>query len=276
MADKSKIAWTDSTFNPFIGCTKVSPGCTNCYAATMSNHYKWAEWGPRGIRKKTSEKYWKKPLSWDNNGYFECADCGWRGEPKDVIWSPIALCPECESKALITTRHRVFCASLADVYEDNDQLVEWRNELLDLIVATPNLDWLVLTKRPENVAAFSHFVIPENMWIGTSVENQEYADKRIPELLKVDARIKFLSVEPQLGEVDIRKYLGKKLVNWVIVGGESGSDCRPFDPDWARLIRDQCEDARIPFFMKQLGGHPYKHDQLNDLPFDLRIREYPR
>lgn len=249
----TKIEWADHTFNPWVGCTKVSPGCANCYAeALMDRRFGRVEWGPQGQRVRTSAANWRKPLQWDR-----------------------------EAKAA-GTRARVFCASLADVFEDNHEqraeMDEWREELFILIHATPNLDWLLLTKRPENVLEMmparwrNAGRLQKNFWIGTSVENQAQADKRVPELLKIPARVRFLSVEPLLGPADLSQHLSVDgvlaqwiqenvsplawpidLLDWVIVGGESGPNARPMHPDWVRSIRDQCVEADIPFFFKQWG-----------------------
>lgn len=221
----SKISWTRHTFSPWIFCTRVSPGCQHCYAETMmADRFGKVEWGPQGQRVRTSADYWRQPLKWNR----EAAAAG--------------------------ERHRVFCASLADVFEIKaDQKADLSNWLLDLcalIVATPHLDWLLLTKRPEN-AKWDWKTFPDNIWIGTSVENQEYADKRIPELLKIPAPVRFLSVEPMLGPVDLSPWLDQ--IQWVIVGGESGPAARPMHPDWVRSVRDQCEAAGVPFFFKQWG-----------------------
>ena len=239
--ENSKIEWTDHTFNPWIGCTKVSDGCKHCYAETlMDKRYGKVKWGPQGQRIRTSEANWRKPLKWNR-----------------------------EAKAA-GKRARVFCASLADVFEDKaDQLEEmdkWRAELFQLIQDTENLDWLILTKRPENVMGMVdapwYYALP-NVWIGTSVENQEQANKRIPELLKIPAAVRFLSMEPLLGAVDLENLAYEAagpawagynlLIDWVIVGGESGPDARPMHPDWARSVRDQCQDAGVPFLFKQWG-----------------------
>lgn len=274
----SKIEWTHNTFNPWVGCTRVSPGCVNCYAETMMDK-RWGkvEWGPQGQRIRTSDDYWKQPLKWNR----EAAAAG--------------------------ERRRVFCASLADVFEDKpdqrQELDAWRLSLFDLIYDTPSLDWLILTKRPENVKVMVPWMFhhpdfhgwPSNVWIGTSVENQEYADKRIPELLEIPAAVRFLSIEPLLGPVDLTSIewpdkgghrvdvlrggywskdgllisarsakLGEprggfvnhsdmNTIHWVIVGGESGPNARPMHPEWVRSIRDQCQEAGTPFFFKQWG-----------------------
>lgn len=241
MAANTKIEWADHTFNPWVGCSKVSAGCANCYAEEMMDkRYGRAQWGDNGTRVRTSDANWKKPLQWN------------------------------KAAAAAGERHRVFCASLADVFEDRDELKSWRDDLFRLILATPNLDWLLLTKRPENVRRMMPFHNCElplpNVWIGTSVENQEQADKRIPELLMIPAKVRFLSIEPLLGQVDLKLWQSEglpidaepfreraDLLHWVIVGGESGRDARPMHPDWVRSIRDQCQAADVPFFFKQWG-----------------------
>lgn len=241
MVENSKIEWTDHTFNPWIGCAKVSPGCEHCYAETlMDTRYGRVEWGINGTRVRTSEINWRKPLSWNR-----------KAEKEGV-------------------RFRVFCASLADVFENRNELIPWRQQLFHLISQTPHLDWLVLTKRPENVPHFGFQQqlwwpsesFPRNVWIGTSVENQEQADKRIPELLKIPAAVRFLSCEPLLGPVDLHKagWNGHNFdpdfaveIDWVIVGGESGQDARPMHPDWVGSMRDRCQAAGVAFFFKQWG-----------------------
>lgn len=270
----SKIEWTDHTWNPWVGCTRVSPGCQHCYAETMMDkRYGKVQWGPQGTRVRTSAAYWKQPLKWNRAAAAE------------------------------GVRRRVFCASLADVFEDKPdqpELDESRRDLFNLISETQHLDWLLLTKRPENVmsmlikAGRGFQPLPPWAWIGTSVENQEYADKRIPELLKIPATVRFLSVEPMVGPVDLSAYLTPKWtseerlspkhgigfpptldvvrirprVDWVIVGGESGHGARPMHPQWARDIRDQCENAGVPFFFKQHGEWRYRGR------FDSEMRVY--
>ena len=275
MAENSKIEWTTHTFNPWIGCTKVSEGCRHCYAEEiMDTRYGKVQWGPNGTRVRTSDANWRKPLKWNK-----------------------------DAKGM-AERPRVFCASLADVFEDREELIPWREDLFALIDKTPNLDWLILTKRPQNVKRFlddaetmpSHFwpgaagnsvwddIVAGNfdhVWFGTSVEDQVTADARIPELLKIPAAVRFLSMEPLLGPVDFRemdlayghfpqtdrqKAAGLSpcekrvmnplhLLNWVIVGGESGHHARPMHPEWVRDIREQCLPAGVPFFFKQWGEH---------------------
>lgn len=244
----SSIEWTTHTFNPWQGCTKVSPGCLNCYAETLNHRWGRDNWGKGKPRIRTSESYWKQPLKWnrDANG----------------------------------SRQRVFCASLAD-WLDDEIPIEWLADLLRVIHETPNLDWLLLTKRPHNfneriekAFEFTHGEgwqslwtqgeAPENVWIGTSVEDQKRSDQRIPDLLKIPAKVHFLSCEPLLSAVALNLHD----IEWCIVGGESGRGKRPFNPDWARQIRFQCEDAGTAFFMKQI-------DKVQPIPEDLMIREFP-
>lgn len=186
MAENTKIEWTDHTFNPFIGCTKVSPGCDNCYAENlMDTRMGKVVWGPKGERVRTSPANWNKPLKWNANHAAFFAEHG--------------------------RRQRVFCASLADVF-DNAVDPQWREDLFKLIEATPNLDWLLLTKRIGNVSnmlpvPFDFAKLYPHVWIGATVVNQEEADRDIPKLLAVDAAVRFLSMEPLLGPVSIGKWL---------------------------------------------------------------------
>lgn len=276
MAEHSKISWTDHTYNPWRGCTKVSAGCSRCYAEAMSkrNPAVLGEWGPQGTRVRGADSYLRKPLAWNKQRWEECVDCGWRGPHSDTR----DFCPVCDRENLHPTRQRVFCASLADVFEDRPELVEWRRDLLVTIEQTPNLDWLLLTKRTENVNRMVSEAIgsdagdPEvsvwfarnpHVWMGTSVEDQGTARKRIPHLMAIPARIRFLSCEPLLGPVDIGfggvmpgrwHWLDSDSLHWVIVGGESGHDARPMKPDWARSLRDQCVANGVAFHFKQWGS----------------------
>lgn len=303
MGDKTGIAWTDRTQNFWLGCQKVSDGCKHCYAETLMDHrYKRVKWGPRGTRERTSVANWKKPLQWNKERWMECGACKWRGGLKDIKIAASGgfACPQCGCEQMTPTRQRVFCSSLSDVFEDRPELVTWRTEMFDIINQTPNLDWLLLTKRPENIMrmliesgrGFQN--LPPHIWIGTSVENQEAADKRIPELLKIPATVRFLSCEPLLGPVDIDRAMypeprhgmsafgftdgvGKEhFINWVICGGESGQGARPMQVEWAESLRDQCQNAGVSFFMKQLGGHPNPHHELDEMPESLQVREFPR
>lgn len=249
MAENSGIEWTDHTFNPWTGCTKLSPACDHCYAEAWSKRSGIVEWGPRANRRRTSPANWRKPLKWN------------------------------EQAKAAGQRHRVFCASLADVFDNHKSIdITWRMDLWALINQTPHLDWLLLTKRPQNIEKMlPHPWIAgwRNVWLGTTVENQLEANRRIPELLKNPAAVHFLSCEPLLGPVHLLEHLGTSIristrfdpesgqcrdrrsvrpgIDWVITGGESGSRARPAHPNWFRDLRDQCAEAEVPFFFKQWG-----------------------
>lgn len=246
MAENSRIEWTDHTFNPWLGCTKVSPACKNCYAERdMDHRFGRVAWGPGGTRVKTSSANWSLPLRWNQ---------------------------EAETKGV---RYRVFCASLADVFEHwphpmqnhhGEQITstmdDLRCELFRLIDATPNLDWLLLTKRPELIRAkwqpFSWQTptdVPyrSNVWLGTTVESSDYLS-RIESLRSARglASVLFISAEPIVGPMPrLREHLSG--IDWVIAGGESGPDARPSNPAWFRSIRDQCDLHGVPFLFKQWG-----------------------
>ena len=270
MTKNSKIEWCDHTFNPWIGCTKVSPACDNCYAESWDKRFTGGtRWGAGKPRTRTSEANWKLPLRWNR---------------------------EAEKNG---TRPRVFCASLADVF-DNDVPSEWRKDLFSLIRRTPHLDWLLLTKRIGNAdrmiaesvgklpidencgtGQWNHTPISQwpwpNVWLGATICNHEEADRDIPRLLRTSAAKRFVSIEPMLGEIDLRVILPndavsvtnsltgeichtfyeffehRNKVDWVIVGGETGKNARPMHPNWVRSLRDQCKEAGVPFFFKQWG-----------------------
>lgn len=241
MGQNSTIEWTHHTFNPWWGCTKVSPGCTHCYAETLSNRYGHDIWGPRKDRRVFGEQHWREPLKWNKQAEQQ-------GQ-----------------------RMRVFCASMADAFEDNPSVEKEREKLWAVIEETPMLDWLMLTKRPENMSRFAPWKDkwPVNIWAMTSVESQEQAEKRIPILAEVPAVIRGLSVEPLLGAVDLSIWL--KDLNWVIVGGESGVKARPMNPKWALDVRDQCISANVPFFFKQWGEWMPIESELSDFEKEQRI-----
>lgn len=242
MGADSKIQWTHHTFNPWIGCAKVSPGCKHCYAEVqtyprVSKARGRPLWGEGSHRHVTSATTWRAPIHWNREAHIDRA------------------------------RRRVFCASLADVFEDRDDLRVHRARLAEIIRATPHLDWLLLTKRPENAARLwagawadswngadsLGFEWPANIWLGTTVEDQTRADERIPHLLRVPARVRFLSCEPLLERVTIAGFLGRG-VQWVIAGGESGTRARPCALEWIEYLIAQCRAANVPAFVKQLGA----------------------
>ncbi|QYJ00795.1 phage Gp37/Gp68 family protein [Thalassovita mediterranea] len=251
MAEATKIEWADDTFNPWIGCTKISDACDFCYAEDWSKRYGRAQWGNHP-RQRTGASTWAQPRKWNR----EAKEAG---KPRFV-----------------------FCASLADVF-DNQVPTEWRDDLWALIRECDSLVWLLLTKRPQNIAK----MLPANwgegwphVWLGTTVEHQEAANRNIPELLWAPGNRskRFLSCEPLLGPIDLSEIDidghrsiypldwtcdcededGEWMpdippISWVIAGGESGPNARPSKPDWFRSLRDQCAAAGVPFLFKQWG-----------------------
>ncbi len=281
MAELSGIEWTDSTFNPWLGCLKVSPGCANCYAETLMNRYKRDVFGPGPKRQKTGSGTWNQPRKWERDGFSACHSCGQRQPWPRPDADGRRACESChELGSLYPVRRRVFCASLADVFEDNErqpELSEWRKALWFLIEETPDLDWLILTKRPENIESMLPIVwdedggnpfIPENVYLGTSAENQEEFDRRWEILEHVGRSYQapglWLSAEPLIGPINLSGWYGagsdgnikgpwSLAPQWVIAGGESGAAARPCFPQWVRDLHDQCEEAGAAFFFKQWG-----------------------
>lgn len=307
MAERSNIEWCDATFNPWIGCTKVSPACDHCYAERgfdLRRHV--VQWGAGQARKRTSPANWKLPKRWNDQPFYECEVCGLRTD------NPMrAQCkgPHRSQHMWKPARRRVFCASLADVF-DNEVPAEWRADLFRLIEETPNLDWILLTKRVGNVRGMAplpwiggpiqhgpdptniHGGWPDNVWLGATICNQDEADRDIPKLLDVPAAVRFVSIEPMLGPVDLTDVVVRhgggtedhfsalydadddeadtaSYIDWVICGGESGPHARPMHPHWARDLRDQCAAAGVPFFMKQMTKRA-------EIPADLMTREFPQ
>lgn len=229
MGENSKIEWTDSTFNPWVGCTKVSAACDHCYAESWAkragNPELWT-----GERRRTSATNWQQPLKWERQA------------------------------AASGRRQRVFCASLADVF-DNQVPTRWRDDLWHWIEQTPHLDWLLLTKRPQNIVK----MLPDprtgvkpwgdrgwpNVWLGTTTENQPEFDRRYPHLAAIPAAVHFISYEPALGPLNI--WSMGTAPEWVISGGESGPHARPAHPEWFRAVRDACAAGDIPYLHKQHG-----------------------
>lgn len=289
MGQQTNIAWTDHTWNPWRGCTKVSPGCQHCYAEAMSkrNPSVLGIWGPQGTRVIASEVSWREPLKWDRQARLD------------------------------GVRRRVFCASMADVFEDRPELVAPRVRLFHLISETRNLDWLLLTKRPENVLRFRGGdgvprswpeTMPPNVWLGVSVESNDYR-WRIEELLKIDAAVRFVSYEPALGPLDLvqrfedgatRNYLDGQFrglrcrgvdghpdfvvdttdahlprLHWLIAGGESGPGHRPCSVEWIADVARQCREAGVACFVKQDSGpRPGMQGRIPDALWSLK--EMPR
>lgn len=246
MGETTKISWCQHTFNGWIGCTKISPACDGCYAeAMMDKRYGRVSWGGpgkgNGTRFRTSDENWRKPLLWDRKA------------------------------KLAGAKHFVFCSSLADVF-DNHVPTEWRRDLFELIIKTPNLVWLLLTKRPQNIVnmfrGVSHSLTewPRNAAIGATVEDQKRFDLNAPSLRKakrlLEPAFSFLSCEPLLGLISGNFHD----IDWVIAGGETdqgGHDARPTHPDWLRSLRDQCAEADVPFHLKQ-NGEWIGHEQVGN------------
>ncbi len=233
MGQDSKIEWTHHTFNPWWGCHKVSPACKFCYAETWARRVGIDAWGHRTERRFFTDNHWNEPLKWN------------RAAPD--------LAPG------HAHRPRVFCASMADVFEDRRDLDLSRTRLWSLIEKTPRLDWLLLSKRPEHIGDLVPWVNdwPPNVWLGTTAENQHWADLRLPQLMRYRVSVRFASCEPLLGPINLAPYLAPRAtgagLNWVIAGGESGAKSRAMNPSWAKAIRDQCAQAAVPFHFKQWG-----------------------
>lgn len=237
MGKTTGISWTDATWNPWQGCTKVSDGCKNCYMYREKTRYGQDPFTV--IRSKPHT--FNAPLKWN-----------------------------------LPERSRIFVCSWSDFYHvDADG---WRNEAWELIRSLPQYDFLIPTKRIERFGIEGDgFMIPENVWLGVSVENQKTADERIPLLLETPAKIKWLSIEPMLERIHLAWafYDIRYSIDWVVYGGESGSGCRPCDSQWIKDGIKQCSIAKIPAFVKQLGGWPDTRHELSDFPAELQVREFP-
>lgn len=264
MSETTAIEWCDSTWNPWIGCTKVSPACDHCYAERSGPaRTRHIGWGPGQPRVRTGPDNWALPRRWNDQSE--------------------------KFRALHGRRRRVFCASLAD-WLDNEVPAEWLCDLLQEVRYTPCLDWLLLTKRVGNwrkrlqgaravallrgaddqwrdlaewIGAWLDGKPPHNVWVGATVVDQAEANRDLPKLISVPAVVRFLSVEPMLGPIDLSRacagymqdfaVMGSAYVQWVICGGESGPHARPMHPDWVTSLREQCADAGVPLMFKQWG-----------------------
>jgi protein gp37 len=282
MGAESAIAWTHATFNPWSGCHKVSAACKHCYAERDTRRYGLALWGERAERQFRSEAYWRAPLKWNR-------DAEQAGE-----------------------RRRVFCASLADVFEihavpaTNAKMDAARAHLWELIRTTPWLDWLLLTKRPQNIVPCTPHTwrwagtfdprggMPRNVWLGVTAESQEYAEERVPPLLSaklaLGARVAFVSHEPAVGPVNFTRLAnesgatydalrggmtgalpherGRGRLDWIITGGESGPGARSYDVAWARSLIEQCRASGTSCFVKQLGAVAHETREPSGAPDD--------
>jgi protein gp37 len=238
MAGFSKIEWTDSTFNPWVGCTKIKrtggrpSACDFCYAEKWAKRSGQVEWGNHP-RRRTTEAYWRGPLKWNSQATSFYKRFG--------------------------RRRRVFCASLADVF-DNKVDRKWRADLFDLMRQCDQIDWQVLTKRPQNIKK----MLPSdwsdgypNVWLGTTAEDAASYQQRVIHLLDLPAVVKFVSYEPALGPLGPIK-VGSKTPDWIIIGGESGVRAdlaRSTDPNWARDVIAECQQHNVAPFLKQWGSY---------------------
>jgi protein gp37 len=256
MGAVTKIEWCHHTFNPWWGCTQVSPLCDHCYAMMLdARWFKRVHWGPRARRRYFGDEYWDQPLKWDRRA--TAAGC----------------------------RRRVFCASMADIFDNRADPAQ-RERLWQLIRRPPSLDWLLLTKRIGNAPR----MLPgdwgrgyPNVWLILSAD-QAALKRDVPKLASIPAIVHGVSIEPQLAPLRLGRIAG--LLQWVINGGESGAGARPFHLEWARSLAAECRGAAIPIFIQRLGSRPHEHGlplRLRDAagrdwgewPADLRRREFP-
>jgi len=325
MSEQTKIQWADDTINFWSGCTKVSDGCKNCYAETLAGRFTtFGQWG-KGAPRKWHESAVKLAHKLNRQPWI-CDDCGMAHA------NPGQICMTKDCQCETRHRRRIFSLSLGD-WLDPEVPIEWLAKMLDVVRQCPDVDWLLVTKRPELFQQrmkalldawmekdatiwpetkendFWWFVeswkndghAPKNIMVLTSVENQKAADERIPELLKIPASRRGLSVEPLLGPVDLFKTFRihparaeqiALALDWIIIGGESGAGARPCNVDWIRSIKDQCKASGVPVFVKQLGANPEwagwseshgyrlasirdkKGGDMAEWPEGLRVREF--
>lgn len=312
MSENTKIEWADSTANPWIGCTKVSPGCKNCYAealdatrfsktldgATKENPI--SHWGKNAPRYQTGPATWQAFRGWNKRGVIYTCKCGWRGTANKARFG---ACPVIDCLTFLSEmnshRPRVF-PSLCD-WLDEEVPIEWLADFLKLIHDTPNLDWLLLTKRPENYlprtrAAIANirgvngedektcFWCPDNVWIGVSVEDQKTADKRLPMLAKIPAHIRFVSFEPLLEHIEPTIPVLSQALEWVeprfgfdwaIIGGESGQGRRDCGIEAICDLADYLSfSCGIPTFVKQ--DCTFKPGQKGRIPDEIwNLKQFP-
>lgn len=260
----SKIEWTDKTWNPVIGCSNISPACDHCYAEKMAARL--------ASMPKTAGSYVHvidhEKRCWNGKTHFI----------ESALSKPLHWRKPC----------RVFVGSMTDLFHPSTPF-KWLTQIFDVMFHTPHITYQILTKRPDRMQEFMRDLSASslggwpfpNVWLGVTVENQEYADKRIPALLDTPAAVRFVSIEPMLGPIDLGEYLGgerwfasehpmDKWLDWVICGGETGHGSRPLHPDWVRDLRDQCTLAGVPFFFKQWGrkaaGHLLDEHEWHEFP----------
>jgi protein gp37 len=314
MGEQTKIGWCDATWNPWRGCSKVSPGCARCYAERHESRFGTVQWGPNGTRVVTTEANWKKPLKWNREQHDRQAWCSANSSDDAPPF-------------------RVFCASLADVFEDwegqvghssglpmyvmdepNGHPYRWaaghvldrmtsgrpltladvRQRLFELIDQTPHLTWLLLTKRPENILRFwpgnsehtpSQMTRRNNVWLGTTIESHNDAIVRVPKLLAVAhcAAKLFLSAEPLLSGVRLDEiacentaWPGTGQIDWLIAGCESGPQRRPMQLEWCDYLLRVCRQKNIAFFMKQMEIAGKVVTDVSEFPKELQVQEFPK
>ena len=258
MGTSTTIAWTDKTYNPWIGCQVVTEAeCGDCYAKRWAHRHAMPVWGSLTHSPRHVTRTGHDPFTWNKQAQAE------------------------------GRRFKVFCASLADVFEPHPDVVEARLRLWETIERTPSLDWQLLTKRPKFIMRLvpaswvQHW--PAHVWIGTSVGTQQAAEKRIPYLLDVPAPVRFLSCEPLVEQVTLAPWFVSGGLHWVICGGYSGSQARPMELAWARSLKAECDMHGVTFFMKQLGTvyakqhglHNWKGEDVREFPADLRVQAFP-
>lgn len=260
MAEKTSISWTDHTHNPWVGCTKVSPGCDGCYAETLNHRWGGDNWGKGKLRRVLSDANWAKPMKWNR---------------------------EAQASGIVS---KVFCGSMCDVMDDEAPEGQ-RERLWELVDSTPNLYWQLLTKRPHRYVRY----LPEsgfkhgNVMLMATVEKQEFYVPRIKALNDARQHLNMLmdinhlggkeikmgvSYEPALGPLSIRDYPGLR-PHWLIFGGETGNHPRPMEQEWADNIKSECEEFGVAFFMKQMSARtPEKAAEL--IPASLLLRQFPK
>jgi len=237
MAENTNIEWADATLNLWIGCTQIAPACDNCYALTWGKRF-GVKWGNHP-RRRTAEGTRKKLHKYQRDAAKFFAEHG--------------------------RRQRIFINSLSDFF-DNQVPEEWRAEAWEDFRQCPDLDILLLTKRPQNIIKMLPDFwdeIKNNIWCGTTAENQEAVDLNLPHLIKVNSAVRFISYEPALGPINLSPY--HAWIDWIIAGGESGPDARPAHPEWIRKVRDDCALYVVEFLFKQWGEH---------LPWELEIAPF--
>lgn len=301
MGDTTNISWTDATFNPWIGCTKVAPGCQNCYAERdMDHRHGRVKWGPNGQRSRTTDANWRKPISWNKSHrrVFCASLCdvfeSWSGPIVDHHGDRLWVSDQepgryCEEKGEYLPDEQ---ANIDNGVFRPATMDDLRADLFRLIDKTHLLDWQLLTKRPENIRRMWQGRHRNNVWLGTSISDQATAERKIPALLENAGlgRHLFVSAEPLLGPIDVREWRGH--IDWLILGGESGPAARPCDAQWIIDAVEQCRGTNTQVFVKQLGQNPVnlpKHPECltdewikdraganpTEWPAQFRVQQFP-